>query len=270
MNRSHHMRNDSRGYTSTGAGAVQSTNAVEPDLSTLRSRPIPRSRDPGRIGGARTAGESSTDPLPRRTGAIAFHVLSELGGLKSDRSWERIQARHALESLGHPAVPYLVDALSSPEKRLRWEAAKTLATIGDPAAAPALVAAMEDDDSSVRWVAAEALIALKAWAVVPVLRGLVARSDSTSFREGAHHVLSSLRGGALESLVAPVLSALEGLSADFSAAVSASEALDVLTRTPRASHAAPPRMVPCRGSESAETDPVSTHTPSLRGTDHDR
>lgn len=71
----------------------------------------------------------------------------------------RETAAAALGRIGQPAVPQLVEALTSPNPTLRHQAADTLARIGPSAkdAVPALVKAMEDQDPTVRKAAARAL-----------------------------------------------------------------------------------------------------------------
>ena len=51
----------------------------------------------------------------------------------------RQRARETLAAIGESAVPSLTGLLGSPEARLRWEAAKALTEIPDPAAIPGLV-----------------------------------------------------------------------------------------------------------------------------------
>jgi HEAT repeat protein len=90
---------------------------------------------------------------------------------------ERQTARGQLAKIGQPAVPFLIEALQSPSDHARWEAAKALGTIADPAAAPALVQTLQDEKSAVRWLAATALINLGHAALAPLLRGLESNAD---------------------------------------------------------------------------------------------
>ena len=91
-------------------------------------------------------------------GVADVHGL--LAALKATDARDRQHARELLIAVGRPAVGPLVRLLDDPDHRVRWEAVKTLAAIGDPAAAPALIDALEDDAADVRWVAAQALIDL--------------------------------------------------------------------------------------------------------------
>ena len=79
-----------------------------------------------------------------------------------------------------------------------------------------------------RWLAGEALIRLGRGALAPLLRGLEGSSDSIWFRDGAHHVLSSLiRDGVADEAI-PVLEALENLEPSVEAPVAAYHVLEDL------------------------------------------
>src|SRR5690348_11053413 len=106
--------------------------------------------------------------------------------LASDNQLEREHALQSLVALGAPVVRPLVEALSGREDEVRWEAARALAEIGDPAAGPALVAALEDPLCDVRWVAGVALIALDRGGLVPLLQALMERAAARRLRQGAH------------------------------------------------------------------------------------
>ena len=143
----------------------------------------------------------------------------------------RDYARHGLVRMGAPAVGPLVEALGSSDEHVRWEAAKALGEIADPAAAPALIAALDDQRFAVRWLAAEGLIALKREGVAALLRALMTASwDNVWLREGAHHVLRSQLGAAFGCHLAPVVAALEGLEPSVTVPASAYHALEALDR----------------------------------------
>lgn len=125
----------------------------------------------------------------------------------------RVGARRALVAMGKPAVRPLVEALSDRSTRMRWEAAKALTGIPDPAAAPALAGRLMDRDFGVRWLAAEALCGLGRDAMAAVLKVLSGNPRSREVREGAHHVLGSMRDLA-PALLCPVLEALEAFDWD--------------------------------------------------------
>ena len=104
----------------------------------------------------------------------------------------RKRARDQLVEIGSPAVPSLLPLLSDKQTHVRWEAAKALSEIGDPAAAPELVRALEDNDPGIRWMAAEGLIRAEQAGLPPLLERLMEHGESIRLREGADHVLKVL------------------------------------------------------------------------------
>ncbi len=135
-------------------------------------------------------------------------LINKLG---SEDGFQRRSARLALVDIDGPAVPGLMRALDHPSRDVRWEAAKALGEIKDPASAPALVDALDDDRFGVRWLAAEALVALGPAALPALMKALSSqRCESPLLRQGAHHVLRSLlREHDLPAPAARVLDALE-------------------------------------------------------------
>jgi HEAT repeat protein len=125
-------------------------------------------------------------------------------------------------------VADLIESLASPNKQVRWEAAKALADIADPAAADALVKALEDKIFDVRWLAAEGLINLGREGLVPLLQALIERSDSPWLRDAAHHVLHDLAVGELEDLLEPITDSLEDAEAAIETPLIAKAILDRL------------------------------------------
>jgi HEAT repeat protein len=142
--------------------------------------------------------ESSPTPL-----ASGVALLGHKDGMV------RQEARHWLVRRGRDAVPLLLEALSDSRTRVRWEAAKALYSIADPGTAAALVKALEDEDSGVRWIAAEALAALQHTGLEALVNALIERPESARLYEGAHRVCHALLGGALGTLVKPLLEALD-------------------------------------------------------------
>lgn len=132
-----------------------------------------------------------------------------ISDLRSSDYGKRVHARQTLEKIGHAAVGSLVELLTDPSHRARWEAAKTLAAIADADASPALVEALSDEEFDVRWLAAKALIAIGRDGLEPLLCALEERPESAWLLQGAHHVLHDLEDPALRELVAPTLEALE-------------------------------------------------------------
>lgn len=122
----------------------------------------------------------------------------------------------------------LLAQLDQGDAKARWEAAKELGTLADPATAPALVAALEDEDGDVRWVAAESLVALGRAGVVPLLEALASRSQSVWLRSGAHLVLQRLPRASTEDVLTPIVHALESVDAQFTVVAPATAALRTL------------------------------------------
>lgn len=125
---------------------------------------------------------------------------------------KRQQARRSLETAGKRAVPFLIEALQKGNHLARREAAETLVTIKEASAAVALVAALEDEDHDVRWAAMKAIIALDQDGLEALLLALTRDFGSIHLREGAHHILKTLKNAScLENQFLDVLKALEGI-----------------------------------------------------------
>jgi hypothetical protein len=141
---------------------------------------------------------------------------------------ERRQARLKLAAIGKEAAPALIAVLDSPNRNVRWEAAKALGSVPHPDAARPLVRALEDEDPGVGWLAAEALAAIGESVLPVVLRALIERGDSRRLREGVHHVCRELSGGALADVLEPVLRALDGIDPEGSSRIAAFDAICTL------------------------------------------
>ncbi len=141
------------------------------------------------------------------------------------------RARERLATIGSAAVGPLVEALSSPSEHVRWDAARTLNRIGDPAAAPALVRALDDDSFGVRWLAAEGLAHMGPAALVPLLQELAAHFNR-SWMDSAHHVLRLLEDTGVSGLLAPVIAAIDDVEPEVEVPVAAQEVLDKLEKWP--------------------------------------
>lgn len=147
--------------------------------------------------------------VEKSTNVDATVIDSLVADLASDSGVTRICAREKLIEIGGPAVPALIDALDDPKAHVRWEAAKTLGKIADPAATSPLVARLEDQDGDVRWVASMALVNLGP-AVLPCLARALLRQDDTEWlREGAHHVCYYLKRKYSDERATGLLSALD-------------------------------------------------------------
>ncbi len=159
-----------------------------------------------------------------------------LVGYKNAESWSarladwdarrRHEARRELVSMGTAALPVLAKQLSARDWHVRWEAARALGEIGDPAAAVLLVEALQDDDTGVRWAAMGSLIQLERGALRPLLESLTRDFYSARLREGVHHVLHVLLSrGKLTEIEKEVFYALEGAAPGVQAAWAANRAL---------------------------------------------
>ena len=139
-------------------------------------------------------------------GEIIHSLIETLCGPDATK---RQSTRKALVALGKAAVNPLIDLLSDARPHVRWEAAKALGKIGDPASAPTLVEALEDEESNVRWLAAVALAAMKHKGLMPLLSALVRHPDSIWLRDAAHHICRELmREGSFREIV-PLIKTLE-------------------------------------------------------------
>lgn len=159
----------------------------------------------------------------------SVNVIEPLVADLSSRDGQvRQSVRRCLESKGSEAVPFLVEALANADQQVRWEAAKALVTIRDPAAARPLVRCLEDRVFEVRWLAAQALIGLRCEALVPLLEAVMNRAGSPWVREGAHHVLHEQVCGSIGAVLRPVVAALERVDAALEAPLAARKALHSL------------------------------------------
>ena len=153
-------------------------------------------------------------------------TTSHIQALSDCDGMVRENARHALVALGSASVEPLIRALKDSDDQVRWEAAKALSAIRDPAAAPALVTTLDDELFGVRWIAAEGLAALGRDGLRALLPALMHHADSAVLRHGAHHVLRSLSPFAIRrSLVQPIVSALEGPDASLAVPLAAHRAM---------------------------------------------
>lgn len=176
---------------------------------------------------ARVLGQISVDWRTHADSAIMSALVADLG---SRDGLVRVRARRCLVAMKSKAVSALVAALANPKKYVRWEAAKALGRIGDPAAAQALVAALEDEMFDVRWLAAEGLVAMGRNGLLPLLQALSKHADSVWLREGAHHIAHDLSLEDLEDVMLPVLTALDAVAPSIEVPFAAKVALDRLKR----------------------------------------
>ena len=154
-------------------------------------------------------------------------LITELG---NEDGIVRVRARKSLVGIGHNAVGPLLRALTSKREWCRWEAAKTLAQIGDPSATQALIESLRDKMFDVRWLAAEGLIHIGEKSIKPLLEAVIKQPDSLWIREGTHHILHELPESKLKELVKPVLHALEDVEPSLEVAGAAEEALTAISQ----------------------------------------
>ena len=154
-----------------------------------------------------------------------------MAALRSKNAANRERARGQLIALGHAAVIPLLHSLSDDDEHVRWEAAKALEGIADPAAADALAESLNDESAGVRWIAGEALVAIGWEGVRQVLLNLLRRSDSTALCTSAHHVLSHFAKHRSGEFLKPVLERLEGVEPGVSVPLAALDALGHLRRS---------------------------------------
>ncbi len=140
------------------------------------------------------------------------HTLqSLLGTMASDKGMERKRAREILVLMGEKAEPQVRALLDEANKKVRWEAAKTLAAMVEPASLPAFLTLLGDHASDLRWIAADGLINLGPRSVVPLLESLLTATPVKGQGEMAARVFRELSSNneVLAEILAPVLDALK-------------------------------------------------------------
>ena len=95
----------------------------------------------------------------------------------------------ALVSLGHLAVPVLLECARSDSGWMRWHSVRALGRIHDPRALPVLVNALQDADHSVAWMAAKGLAPFERVCIEPVLHLLTTAQMTPWVAETASYVL---------------------------------------------------------------------------------
>jgi len=147
----------------------------------------------------------------------------------------REKARLALVDIGNEATLPLTRILGNRDRQTRWEAAKALGAIADPAAIPALINTLEDNIFDIRWLASEALVTLGTDSVIPLLETLSRSSENLFLREEARHVLKYIlrdnpAANELNTILKPVIDALNGSAAGMATPGAAQIALEKLQR----------------------------------------
>ncbi|MEJ2721781.1 MAG: HEAT repeat domain-containing protein [bacterium] len=153
-----------------------------------------------------------------------------VASLRDKDGMVRENARDRLVTFGSSATPFLIPLLGDNNTQTRWEAAKALGEIADPASIPALLDTLEDEDDDVAWLAAEALVAIGPPAAAPLLQRLIDRFESISTQQGVHHVLRELRHTEIKDTIGPVYEALSRMHSDTEVIADAEKALEQLKR----------------------------------------
>jgi HEAT repeat protein len=157
-------------------------------------------------------------------------ISSLIADLASEDGIVRVKARQRLVDYRGSSIAPLIKALANENCWVRWEAAKALSQIGNPSSIQSLLKALEDKMFDVRWLAAEGLIRIGRKAIVLILEALVKNSNSSWLYEGIHHVLHDMNKGNLETVLRPVLLALEDTEQSLQVPLAARVALDTLTK----------------------------------------
>lgn len=152
--------------------------------------------------------------------------------LSAEDGLKRQAARRTLVNIGEKAESSLIQTLFRGNRNARWGAAVALGEIGSPRAAEDLVKALEDEDISVRWAAADALIKLDRACLEPLMLALTQHFNSVWLREGANHILHSLkRSNLLNPDEIKVLSALKNYAPEMEVPWMAESAYKILLQT---------------------------------------
>ena len=143
-------------------------------------------------------------------------VKELIEALSGNDGMARKRARETLVLIGEPVAEHVRSLLGSPEKRVRWEAAKTLAAMVYPPSVEALAQLLGDPLPEIRWLAGDGLINLGPRSVGPVLRSLLGGAPSSGHLEAAHRVLGRLSADneVLAGVVGPVVEVLATDSPD--------------------------------------------------------
>jgi HEAT repeat protein len=159
-------------------------------------------------------------------------VKKLISEFRTEDGMKRLRARLSLVSVGKSIVPFTSEYLEDEDEQVRWEIAKTLEELKNPAAAPSLVRLLMDEAPGIRWLAAEGLVTLREHGFIPLLKGLQVNFHSTLFREAALHVLRELdRQDLLGENGIKILKILESSAPAVSVPFAATEVLHALQKS---------------------------------------
>ena len=104
----------------------------------------------------------------------------------------RVVGSVALQNLGEPAVPYLIEALKAESAEIRLNAAYALGEIGTPldTILPALIHTLTDPEWNVRRLVVRALVTIGSPTVTSLIQAL--HSDNPDLRRMAERALSDI------------------------------------------------------------------------------
>jgi HEAT repeat protein len=136
----------------------------------------------------------------------------------------REKARKQIVGMGADAVPHLVQAAHGGHWRLRLEATRALAAIGERNCAEAL-AQQFDDSPEIGWAAAEGLKHMGLAGARAVLQRLMQNAASHGVRMSALHALREQQDPQVRPAILPVIAALEDSAPASQAPVEAYAAL---------------------------------------------
>ena len=160
---------------------------------------------------------------------ILIKQLSDKDGLVREK------ARLTLVDIGKETTLALTKLLTDKDQQTRWEAAKALGAIADPAAIPALIKALEDNIFDIRWLGAEALVGIGPDCIKPLLEALSTGAKNLFLREEARHVFKYIlrdnpKAKELNIILKPVVDALNGSAASVEVPGVARTALEKVSR----------------------------------------
>ena len=135
------------------------------------------------------------------------------------------EACRALHNLGSLAKSAWVEALSHPDKQIRWEAARGLGQIGDIRAVGILAGGLLDESYSVRWATSDALAHLGTQAIPAILTTLSRYTLNEPSRNAVYHALHGNLSASTQEYIKPLLDALHGSAPDIEAPIIAQRLL---------------------------------------------